>query len=265
MNTHTDYLRIATWKELAYTKTLARLISNWPGDWKQSKWLQYKGWRKDALFIGHAIQQKKSHTLINVSGALANRLLPTLKTFEGWYCTRIDLQITLDAIKMQGDNLAYIRDYCTTTNTTLIESYENDTLYLGSRSSDVFIRLYEKQFDNGKYIRLEFELKGSRARASWNAITKGESLDSIFKYYNNRSKLPQEVKTWFNPYGTTETDEAMNAEIETSLKKKLEWLQSLDPAIMKYLGNHDIGDEVKRLIRSWAAHADHLDGMNESS
>lgn len=263
MNTQTDYLRIASWSDRAYSNIVARVMLAWPDDWKQSKWLQYRGWKKESFFIGHGRQQGKSHTVINVSGSLSQKMLPTLRELDEWYCTRIDLQITIDACVMGDDRLAMVRDDCDTKNTTLIESIENDTLYLGSRSSDVFVRLYEKILEDKKYLRLEFELKGQRARACWLAIVQGESIDKVFKYYNKRSKLPGNVKEWFDAYGVAATQEAMNNEILHASRMKLKWLQSLDTAVMKYMNNHDIGDDVKELIRSWAKHADYLDRTND--
>ncbi|GAI11563.1 unnamed protein product, partial [marine sediment metagenome] len=203
VNTHLDYLRLASWDTGAYTKILARLMRAWEGDWEHSGWLQYDGWAKDGLFIGHGTQAKKSHTILNISGALAQKMLPTLRDLLGWYCTRIDLQITVEACVMRDDRLAYIRDDTSTENTTLIESKENDTLYVGSRTAEKFTRLYEKFLDNDKFLRLEFELKGQQSRAAWEAITAGEPVDKIFKYHLKRSKLPPRVIEWFNAYGIT--------------------------------------------------------------
>lgn len=259
MNTHLDYLRLASWEPNAYTETIARAMLNWPDNWEQSGWLQYKGWRKEGFFIGHGLQQNKSHTIINVSGSLAHKMLPTLRELEHWYATRIDLQITVDASCMGDDTLAIVRDHCQTQNTTLIESMDNDTLYLGSRTSDTFTRLYEKILEMKKYLRLEFELKGQRSRACWQAITNGEPLDKIFKFYNKRSKLPDNVIEWFNAYGVSATHEAMINELKQSERLKLEWLQSLDSAVMRYMNSHEIGDAVKELIRAWGKHADFLD------
>lgn len=263
MNTHVDWIRLASWESNAYTDIISRIMLSWPDNWEQSGWLQYKGWKKEAFFIGHGTQQGKQHTIINVSGALSQKLLPTLITLDGWYATRVDLQITVDASVMGDDNLAIVRDYCQTLNTTLIESRDNDTLYLGSRSSDVFLRLYEKILEGKKYLRLEFELKGQRSRACWTAITNGEPTDKIFKHYNQRSKLPGNVKDWFNAYGVSATQEAMNNEVLHAMRLKLEWLQSLDTSVMKYMNSHEIGDEVKTLIRAWSAHADYLDRSND--
>lgn len=262
MNTHTDYIRLASWKTYAYTSVLGRVLRAWPEGWEQSKWLQYKGWRKEGFFIGHGRQQNKTHTIINCSGALSQKMLPTLRDIEGWYCTRIDLQITIEACVMGNLTLSQIRDECQTNNTTLIESMDNDTLYLGSRTSEKFTRLYEKFLNSTKYLRLEFELKGERSRAAWEAIAKGESLDKIFKYYVKKSWLPEYAREWFAAYGVSSTAETMRLEVLHGHKKKLEWLESLNPCIEQHMANHDIGDQVKILVRSWSKYADYLDGLN---
>lgn len=254
-----DYIRLASWAEGAYTEIISRIMRAWPDDWKKSRWLQYKGWRKEGFFIGHGEQKKRSHTIINVSGSLSQQLLPTLQTLEGWYCTRIDLQITVKHPMGSGQTLALVRDECDTSNTTLIESQENHTLYLGSRTSELFTRLYEKFLLSNPYLRLEFELKGQRSRAAWQAIIADEPLDRIFTYYLDRSRLPDYAKAWYQVNDAIATQESMRKEQLQSSKKKLEWLKSLDPAVTRYMNDHDISDEVKVLIRVWAKHADYLD------
>lgn len=260
-----DYIRIAAWSPRAYTGVLARIMTAWPEEWKQGNWLQYAGWRKEGFFIGHGEQRRKSHTIINVSGELSQRLLPTLKNLTGWYSTRLDVQMTIDHPKRDDRRLSYVRDACKGSNTTLIESNENDTLYLGSRTSDLFTRLYEKYLDDKPYLRLEFELKGTRSRAAWEAITMGEPLSNIFKYYLDRSRLPDFAKLWFKDETAIATAEAMNSARLENAKKKLAWIRSLDACMEKSMGDHDIGDEVKEIVRSWAKYANHLDNLDEES
>ncbi len=230
----------------------------WPDDWQQGKWLQYRGWRKESLFVGHAIQERKSHTVLNISGSLSNRMMPSLLELPEFYATRIDVQVTIENPLGSGDALALVRDECTTKHTTLIESLENDTLYIGSRTSEKFIRLYEKNLEKS-YLRLEFELKGQRARAAWVALVGGEQLHKIFHYYVKRSKLPPRAQAWYSGARSSATKECMAAEITHEAKKKLAWLVSLDKCIMRLMANHEIGEQVKTLIRAWAKHADWLD------
>ena len=258
METHLDYLRLATWDELAYTRVAARLMSNWETGWEHGKWLQYRGWRKEGLFLGSGLQQCKYHSVLNISGSLSHQMLPSLRSLATWYATRIDLQVTIKTPLGSGDRLALVRDDCKTENTTLIESQENDTLYLGARASDKFTRLYEKNLDQ-QYLRLEFELKGARSRKAWQAILRGEELHRIFSYYVKKSKLPKRVRQWFTGAKMSATTEAMNQQRITEATKQLEWLMSLETVVNRMMADHEIGEQTKLLVRKWALSADTLD------
>ncbi len=258
MDVHLDYIRLASWHDLAYTRIAARLMSNWENNWQHGKWLQYKGWRKEGLFFGIGTQQRKPHAVLNISGHLSHQMLPSLRSLTDWYATRIDVQVTIKTPLGSGDTLALVRDECKTENTTLIESQENDTLYLGSRASDKFTRLYEKNLDQ-QYLRLEFELKGQRSRKAWEAITKGEPLDRIFHYYVKQSKLPKRVRDWYTGAKASATTEAMNQQRITEANKQLSWLRSLESVVGRMMADHEIGEQTKVLVRQWADLADKLD------
>lgn len=261
MTVNLDYIRLATWDSTGYTGLAARLMHSWAGDWKHAKWLQYKGWRKEEVFIGRGNQQDKVHCVLQASGSASQRLLNGLKKLDGWYCTRIDLQST---IVHPGDMpLRHVRDRIDKPNLTLIESQQNDTLYLGSRGSSFYMRLYEKPLEQ-KYLRLEFELKAERARACWIAIVQGEPLSRIYKYYLDRTGLPLDVMKLFSDPETDATAESMRAEIASNNAKKLRWLLSLDAAVMEALANHEIGTSARELIKAWCKHADHLDKLDIS-
>lgn len=258
MDTHIDYLRLATWDISAYVQMMPFLMELWPKDWKRGKWLQYTGWRKEGLFIGRGEQGRKAHTILNISGALSQTWHVSLLSLDGWYCTRIDLQRTIVSTLAEDEKLSQVRDDCTTGKTTLIESEENDTLYLGSRTSDLFTRLYEKVLE-GTFLRLEFELKGFRARSCWEALCAGEEADKIFVFYLERSALPERVKSDYAREGDIATDLAMRLEIEKDAQKALKWIISLDKSMMKNMASHDIGEQVKIIVRAWAKYAEHLD------
>lgn len=258
MDTHIDYLRLASWEFNAYVELMPFLMETWPNDWVRGKWLQYVGWRKESIFVGRGVQGNKAHTILNVSGAASQQWYLNFLSLDGWYCTRIDLQRTIKTPLAKNEKLSMVRDDCMTQNTTLIESDENDTLYLGSRTSDKFTRLYEKILDE-KYLRLEFELKGFRARATWDAIRTGEDTDKIFCFYLNRTKLPERIRFEFEKMGDSATDKVMLLQIEKEEQKTLKWIQSLDDSMSKNMASHGIGEQVKMIVRAWAKFADYLD------
>ena len=208
------------------------------------------------FFIGLGTQNRKQHTIAGVSGYLSQRMLKSLMTRASWYATRIDVQTTIYC----PDDLVLsdVRDRCETKNTTLIESRFNDTLYLGSRESEIFTRLYEKPiFD--KLLRLEFELKGGRARTAWAALCKGETVEAVFLYYLRKCKLPSETAELFENYSLDATAEIMNQIKGHDNAKVLKWIESLDSSIEKHMSNHQIGESVKTIVRAWAKFADKLD------
>ncbi len=231
-------------------------MKEWPGKMKPGRWLQYKGWKTESLFVGAGEQDGKRHLIISCSGMAANDLALFVMNWKHLYCTRLDVQRTVENPKYSS--LRRVRKATKTKNTTLIQSRDNDTLYIGSRTSDCFTRLYEKLLDD-MYLRLEFELKGKRAKAAWLAMQHGKTPSTVFVHYLNKSKLPSTVKQWyFEPSDKSEEDYE-EAVVLYSAKKKLRWLRSLDVCMGEAMANHEIGEEVKELVRGWAKFAEHLD------
>ena len=250
-----DYLRLASFK-FNYAKIISELMKWYPGGWKPGRWLQYKGWRKESYFAGVGEQAGRRHMVISASGSESNTLAQFMDGYLSFYCTRMDIQRTIE--KPKHAQLRRIRTATKSENTTLIQSRENDTLYIGSRGSDLYTRLYEKPLDT-MYLRLEFELKGARARAAWGAIVHGKVPAQIFSHYLLKSKLPGKVKSWFAEPGDDDSLDVDRLFVVHSAKKKLKWLQSLDDSVEKAMADHEIGEEVKTLVRSWATVADKLD------
>jgi hypothetical protein len=261
MKTHIDFLRMGSWNYEAYPKTLSDIMENWPGDWKQGKWLQYTGWRKEGLFIGHGIQGHKRHHIMSISGHLAQQTYKSLLNREYWYSTRIDFQVTI--LRPNDVDLAEVHARVGKIKSTLISSRENDTLYLGTRTNPLFTRLYEKPLGQ-MYLRLEFELKSHRAKDAWQALRNGRSPDEIFQYYLVKVKLPDDIKQLFIDADQDTSDLASRVEIETDNQKILDWLYSLDASIYRHMSNHDIGEQVGEIIMSWANYARVIDFDEEN-
>ena len=67
------------------------------------------------------------------------------------------------------------------------------------------------------------------------------------------------MKSWFAEPGDDDSLDVDRLFVVHSAKKKLKWLQSLDDSVEKAMADHEIGEEVKTLVRSWATVADKLD------
>lgn len=257
MNAQLDYLRLATWNTAHYAYMAAEIMRVWTVDYRPGKWQQYTGHRAKQFFIGSGLQDKRQHHVVHASGSLAERMKKSFMQFDGLYGTRVDLQITI--LKPSWVDLAKLHKNMGKKLTTLLSSKENSTLYIGSRESDKFARLYEKPMGGRMFLRLEFELKSRMAAGAWNAILAGESVGSIYKRLLIKSKLPDAFKALFEIADDTATDTALRAEIEHDNQKILKWIMSLDAAMLRHANNHEIGDQVKKILRSWAIESGAID------
>ena len=260
MTAHLDYIRLATWGDSDQQIATSEIMEESPGEWEFSKWLQYTGWRKEQIFVGRGEQKGQRHGIIQISGRQAQDKLALMLRNVDHYCTRIDFQVT---IPLPPDvSLTKVHKSLGKKISTLISSEMNDTLYIGNRTSDIFTRCYVKPLEQ-LWLRLEFELKGERSRAAWRALLAGENPDRIFKYYLEKSKLPNVVKKHFMDPDVDATNKAMREQTLMDANVKLIWLQSLDKCIFEMMNNHDIDEQTKQLIRAWAAMADNIDINND--
>lgn len=251
-----DWLSLGSWSLKAYTDAHAILRRELGGTWKPKRWLNYDGFGFDGAYVGRGMQRKQPHYMIRVSGRYADVTYSKLLGIEA-YATRLDLQVTIPA---PGDHLLPDIHKRTSSKTkTLIDGYENDTLYVGNRASDIFCRLYEKLLDT-LYLRLEFELKGDRSRAAWIALA-DETLtpESIFEYYLSRSPLPDDIKQLYITGATVPASRIMREQMTKDAQNKLAWIRGLDGALIQAMADHEIGEDVKAIVRYWAMRADNLD------
>lgn len=262
MKAHLDYLRLATWNTAHYAYMSSQIMRVWSWDYKPGKWLQYSGHRAPSFFMGTGEQQGRRHHVMSASGSLAERMRKSFMKLDGFYATRLDLQMTIR--RPDWVDLAKLHKSLGRKRTTLISSEENDTLYFGNRESDKFARLYEKPLGDKMYLRMEYELKGKMAAGSWSAILAGEKVGSIFKRLLIQSILPNAFKTLFDNADYFATDRALRAEIDHDNAKTLKWIMSLDACMRRHINNHEIGDQVAEIIRSWAEETIYIDNPHNN-
>jgi hypothetical protein len=247
-----DYIRLATWDDaqaLLMTGELRRSIPKW----RNGFWLQYKGWYGDNSFYGVGEQNKKRHYVFRSSGNSSSVLFDLADKHEELYCTRIDVQVTkklpasynpfmiYEAHKKGGGRLGV----------SIIESPTGSTIYFGSRVSDKFARLYEKRYDDGNYLRLEFEFKGKLARAVYETMrTNSIGPTAVFQNYLPKFGLAEHIMEWFN---TGPDAEPIRVELERKedTHKKMIWLASLSNTVIEMGNSHETGDFVRRLLNDW--------------
>lgn len=256
--TQCDWIRIATWSDVDALEIRSRITSEFwsvgtPEPWR---FQQYKGRRIGYIKWGAGKQAGRYHFIIEVSGAHAHCFLEWfLKLPEsvraGWYATRLDIQSTRLTPGWDNRPLAYkrLRD-----PKQLTQSSTGTTLYVGSRTSDSYYRIYDK---TELLLRCELELKGKQANKSLAALQKGESLTSIYATFLRRSRVPKKYCDYFGDM--TQNADLEEAEPAEDMERKLDWFAQLDKLAYKLANDHDTRDRFKEVIERWLEYVQDID------
>jgi hypothetical protein len=208
-----DYLTLTSYDTQLLEAHARYIVSRIPEHMPTAKnRMQYAGLVCDGVFYGVGRQHQGLHAILQVPGyrswhaALAAQLQP-----EGVRCSRFDLQITIDAalvpsIERLFDvlNSADTSEWNHTGPRPKLQHIRNsdgyDTLYVGTRTSEMFRRIYKKHIDGGDYVRFEVEVKGNLARALWERgdVSDREAQADIFRHQFHA--LPSPVRGYLYPF-----------------------------------------------------------------
>lgn len=171
-------------------------------------------------------------------------------------CRRLDLAIdavetglNIDALfkaLKQGKATTNVKKY------SLITGNQGDTLYIGSRESEQFIRIYDKAKEQGDFtsdkIRIEIELKGSRALQMADYISGATETEAIRRTQQLiNSVVDFNTKVWSEIMGT---ENVGLAKAKDELPDTEKWLmQSVAPAMAKYIKKTGNTALIVRFIR----------------
>lgn len=256
MKAYIDYLRLATFDDSAYLETVGRLYHIFTKR-RAGHWLQYQGFWSDIGFYGVGNQNGKRHYVMFVSGYAASDFA-ALMVDENFYCTRIDLQKTIENngeydARTEFDNLR--AQFDGKRSLSIIQSDTGDTLYIGTRTSDLYTRIYEKA--ERQYLRLEFEIKGDTAKQVWhNLKIRKTTTTFLFDHFAKRLELPDWIRESFG-INVDANHKLEKLLIDKESENTLRWLLSLTESIVKAANDPDIGPQVKTWIETISNRIDH--------
>lgn len=257
-----DYLRICTFDPIQFYNLTAEIERDNRG-WRPKRWMQYKGRQSDnGIFHGIGDQAGRAHFIIQVSGLEAARFYNWLNRYDPaqystFYCTRIDIQRTQTNLTREYRRTAYKR---LKGAKSIIESDTGITLYIGSRTSDTFWRLYDK---TDSLLRVEVEIKAKMAKRVWVALGRSESLGSVWNTFLKRSRVPAiYADQWRDGDGLV--DMPIPEQTEDRLPK-LQYLITLDAMVYKLLNDHDTRERATSLVNRWSQYAADLDTGDNST
>lgn len=134
-------------------------------------------------FIG--IRESDGFSMLSCSGQSAHTEAERLRCLPQWRPSRIDVAFDVER------HFSVPEAYFTWQgkSRTKVSAIENQTLYIGSRKSEMFWRIYDKAAEMGRpelspLWRFELELKGERARQFWNLWQRSDAnLPGILRGY----------------------------------------------------------------------------------
>lgn len=215
-------------------------------DEKPARALGYVGTKIGTLFVG----QNTDGAMLRVSGELANPAAAMLGWLPGQHhITRVDFQLTWGYGHDMDEWFAQLADTIreaqaqqekhTPSQVRHIRSFgKGDTVSVGARSSEVYIRVYDKSREQMSdtsegLVRYEVELKGARALQAVQLLVAGKDYNrtvfEVVDYWMHQKLVPTpwgyEVSYLWPEVGRPETD----------AERKLRWLESHVRSSVTYL------------------------------
>lgn len=189
MDAGIDYVRVTSAEDSAKL----RMVAFYQAIVSRDEKLGYDEQRGGAFgFVGHKTRHalygyKREWAMVQASGYEAKGALKM--AISGTQCSRLDLQLTYYV--GEGEVEGVIRNAYNQAcalgdpqrrhmNVTMIESrHKSQTVYIGSRASDIFFRIYDKFAESKKEeyrgcVRFEVEVKGRASKALWARLIVGE-------------------------------------------------------------------------------------------
>jgi len=243
-----DWITFTSWKSEDFLNW-RDWQKNQPGEVKDGKIQMYSGLWVGSAFIGQGLQNNKNHYIARVSGEFSNEVYKDLWS-SGVKATRIDVQITRKipenySARKFVDSLRSGNWGNCERDLQLIENSDGlDTVYLGSRKSERFARMYVKRSLEGDFLRFEIEYKGDWANAISSAYCKDQNVLSnvLFDFINT---LPKDEEGVLQGYLDLISDIRSGITIPrrvVSDEDTYTWLiEQVGPVIWRYLNDHDRG------------------------
>lgn len=252
-----DWLTLTTFEGSAWQHWKTLMQDAAKVEMKEDKAGLYEGYswatKMGRGFIGSGLQAGRDHIMLRCGGRLSNELHNEKRirksVLEGWSkCTRVDLQITAkqaeDWSQWRFFNRAKKAGFLTNiiSSRSGLNNRELSTVYIGSRSSDVMVRVYQKEDENGRlYLRFEIEMKGAKSKSVYKALCREEiDIGSLILHRLqkiNDSQLSAHFESLLSDYisGDVKPDKIIK-----SISKTEKWLlDTVLPAFTRVINSHE--------------------------
>ena len=285
-----DYLTLTTFDGLIYQRfvdCVESFIEDSVDDLKPFKIKQYEGIHRGSgsVFLGLGSQSDKPHFMVQSSGASAQNLFDLVS--DRYYslshlynCSRLDLQVSLP---LWNDNnfsefANIIKDAEKITESEIsrgltpslgsfrgkrarwrsmnchLNSDGLDTLYIGSRSTGRYIRIYVKEIEDKRYLRFEVEYSKDLSKSVFKALVSSKTTIANI-LLGEVLALPPVFDDllpfrWFlESLGVS--DKPTYKKSDSTMERRWAWLiNQVVPSIEEMMLDRDYGAQVEQLLQS---------------
>lgn len=255
-----DYLTVTCWLPETYDTLLELMtLRDDPDKCEESKMMWYSGtrcnWENGSAFWGTGENNHKLHHIIQVSGAVSDSAAFALAHRERryWKVSRFDVQITISLPEwyksralvetLRSDDWPH-----RSRKVTLIDGDGDDTVYVGSRYSERYIRIYVKEKD---WLRFEIEYKGDLAEKAFDRYQKAPFIAGAGLLVSEIVRLPRHpvLQEYLNVLGKANQIDIQTAKPTKTPSKTFKWFRrQVYPALGRLLNDHDVGQQTRSLL-----------------
>lgn len=245
---------------------------------KKAKVLQYDGQDIDGVFWGAAMQAGRDHFMVRSSGETSHYLAMEHGALLSMNCTRIDLQMTVDlpvgysALGLREELVAAKWNNGRRPKVTCILGDNGlDTVYVGSRTSDRYLRCYVKETDEGRVLRYEIETKGDLALSIWHRMgSLNVGTVAAQALADSYARIPEDGRNgWLSCFaGLKEYGDRsfVGSRVVTEASRTMQWLQeSVLPAVARLASDHEQRVKVAGWLRDCQDVMDSFENKGEGS
>lgn len=259
---HLDWLTVTTF-ERQYIDVAATVFNG--VEMEAARRLQYEGHQHGnddgTVFFGQGEQKGRDHYLMQASGLRADSAWSSYRGMVeqgGLRVTRIDIALTVryDRLSWSQDGLfRALKRRWPKKAISYVESCSGPqgeklaTVYVGSRSSDRLMRVYEKVVGEGDIVlRCEVEFKSKRAQVVARHLLDGVAAAAILRHEVERLDVHEVVQV----FGRYLHDDGVNPRVVASDGDTERWLvDQVLPALQRWVNSH--GNEAHYVRRAFLA------------
>lgn len=254
---HIDWFTATSFEPEFYQYWERRLSRE--GGSKESKILQYVGkfYNLDggSCFLGSGDQNGRYHSMLRVSGQLADKLFKPLKSQVRQNfvtVTRLDIQSTIPEPAQWSqwtlfNRLKKLKHWVGWVESGGAGAGNLETVYCGKRTSNRMTRIYVKlDVENTRLLRLETEYKAERSNAIAREIAQHGILPDMFLIHELENVIKDDQLTKaFRPGLMGDQPYNIKIRLASSMEKRRTWLlRQVLPAFVEYINSHESNVDV---------------------